>query len=214
MRPNGDQRAVPSAAVPVRQCSVRPRRARSGGGVKTLETKGTDDWGARRLFCLLRSARLAEPARPAVRPKLDEPGAVTITAGLVLFVLAITSIGERGFSTAVWVALVAGVVLLTAFVFVGRRHPEPLVRFGIFANRTVLSGNPHWTASTSSTCCPASCWRAWVSCRLTLSAGPRGVSASRMVDRGGHARPWWMRNMSCGSTMRLMAASRSRSPGR
>jgi EmrB/QacA subfamily drug resistance transporter len=93
------------------------------------------------VFCLLRSARLPEPTRLAGRPKLDLPGAVTITSGLVLVVLAITSVGERGFSTLAWISLMAGIVLLTAFAFIERRHPQPLVRFGIFANRDVLAGN-------------------------------------------------------------------------
>jgi EmrB/QacA subfamily drug resistance transporter len=93
------------------------------------------------LFCLYRSRRLNQPARPEPRAKLDIAGATTLTLGLVLTVFAITSIADRGFAPLVVGSLAVGLALLVVFVFVERKTPEPLVRFGIFRNRNVVGGN-------------------------------------------------------------------------
>jgi predicted small integral membrane protein len=72
----------------------------------------------------------------------DAAGAVLVTAGLSSLVYAITQAGQHG-----WVAgrtlafFAAASVLLAAFVAWERRHPEPLMRFGILRTRTVSGAN-------------------------------------------------------------------------
>lgn len=89
------------------------------------------------LASLLVIPRVAEER---VRGRLDLPGAITITAALVILVFGIenASHGEP-FVTAGAFAL--GAVLLAAFVIIERRSPEPLVRFGIFRTRSLIRAN-------------------------------------------------------------------------
>lgn len=75
------------------------------------------------------------------RPRLDLPGAVTLTAGLILLVYAISSVAGAGFTPLVLGCLTASLLLLAAFAVVELRSPAPLVRFGIFTNRGVAVGN-------------------------------------------------------------------------
>ena len=70
--------------------------------------------------------------------KLDVPGAVTATAGLLSLVFGITRGGEpsHGWSDPLTVtALVAGVVLLALFALIESRHKQPLLPFRILKNR-------------------------------------------------------------------------------
>ncbi|MCX4968996.1 MFS transporter [Streptomyces sp. NBC_00654] len=81
-------------------------------------------------------------ARPAGRPKLDVPGAMTVTGGLLLLVFGLTQAGETGWSTPTTLAaLLAGAVLLVAFVRVERRAVAPLVPVHILKRRSVIWGN-------------------------------------------------------------------------
>jgi predicted small integral membrane protein len=67
---------------------------------------------------------------------------VLVTAGLSSLVYAITQAGQQG-----WVAgrtlgfFAASVALLAGFVTWERRHPEPLMRFGILRTRTLSGAN-------------------------------------------------------------------------
>ncbi|MDQ0062863.1 DHA2 family efflux MFS transporter permease subunit [Paenibacillus harenae] len=74
--------------------------------------------------------------------KTDMPGAITVTAGLTLFVYALSE-GERAgwASPVIGILLAAAIVLLTAFVIIEKRSANPLVPFSIFRNRSVLAGN-------------------------------------------------------------------------
>ncbi|GAA4605322.1 MFS family permease [Actinoplanes octamycinicus] len=84
---------------------------------------------------------LAE-SRPARRPRLDVPGAVTVTGGLLAVVLGLTSAGEHGWAAPrTWGALVAGIVLLAAFAAIERRVAAPLVPVRILGRRRVAWGN-------------------------------------------------------------------------
>jgi MFS family permease len=69
--------------------------------------------------------------------KLDVPGAVTVTGGLLALVYGITAAGSRPAG----VALVAAAVLLVAFVLVERRSPAPLAPLHVLTRRTVTWGN-------------------------------------------------------------------------
>ncbi|GAA2708137.1 MFS transporter [Actinoplanes palleronii] len=84
---------------------------------------------------------LAE-SRPGQRPRLDVPGAVTVTAGLLAVVLGLTSAGEHGWTDVrAWGGLLAGVVLLIGFRAIERRVAAPLVPVRILRERSVAGGN-------------------------------------------------------------------------
>jgi len=73
------------------------------------------------------------------RVKLDLPGAITGTLGLLGIVYGLTRAGDpsHGWSDNVTIAsLVVGAVLLLAFIGIERSVPEPLMPFRILADRT------------------------------------------------------------------------------
>jgi len=81
-------------------------------------------------------------SRDARVKSFDAPGAVLVTGGLMLLVYAITKANDYGWGSATTWAIFAGAfALLSAFVVWERRHPEPLMRFGILGIRTVLGAN-------------------------------------------------------------------------
>jgi EmrB/QacA subfamily drug resistance transporter len=85
---------------------------------------------------------LLKESRDARVRAFDVPGAVLVTGGLSLLVYAITAAGRDGWLAGETLALFAGsVVLLAGFVAWELRHPEPLMRFGIFRTRTVAGAN-------------------------------------------------------------------------
>ncbi|MFE2054887.1 MFS transporter [Streptomyces sp. NPDC056465] len=115
------------------------------GGVLTDTLGWRSTMALLALFALivlpLAPALLAESRRPE-RPRLDVPGAVTVTGGLLALIYALSTAADRGFGgTDVIVALVAGVVLLTAFVVVESRTAEPLISLPMLKRRTVAWGN-------------------------------------------------------------------------
>ncbi|WP_055047616.1 DHA2 family efflux MFS transporter permease subunit [Devosia sp. A16] len=76
------------------------------------------------------------------RARLDLPGAVTITLGMVALVAAFSMVLEVGFLSPMTLGLGAGgVALLALFTVIERRAADPLVSFSIFANRSVTLGN-------------------------------------------------------------------------
>jgi EmrB/QacA subfamily drug resistance transporter len=84
---------------------------------------------------------LAE-SRDARVKRFDVPGAVLVTAGLSSVVYAITEAGSNGWLAARTLGIfAAAVALLLAFVAWEIRHPEPLMRLGIFQIRTVAGAN-------------------------------------------------------------------------
>ncbi|WP_435854098.1 MFS transporter [Streptomyces parvus] len=81
-------------------------------------------------------------SRPEKRPKLDVPGAVAVTGGLLLLVLGLTRAGETGWTgPATPAALAAGAVLLVAFVRIEQRAAAPLVPIRVLKRRSVVWGN-------------------------------------------------------------------------
>lgn len=81
-------------------------------------------------------------SRPARRPALDVPGAVTVPLGLLAIVYGLTTAGERSW-THPWalVALAVGVVLLGAFWLVEKRGGAPLVPVAILRRSNIGWGN-------------------------------------------------------------------------
>ncbi|GAA4199363.1 MFS transporter [Actinocatenispora rupis] len=91
---------------------------------------------------LVAAPLLLTESRPERRPKLDVPGAVTVTGGLLALIFALSTAAESSWTRPeVLVALVAAVLLLGAFVVVEQRTAEPLVSLGVLRRRTVAWGN-------------------------------------------------------------------------
>jgi EmrB/QacA subfamily drug resistance transporter len=85
---------------------------------------------------------LLTESRNALRPRVDAPGAVTVTGGLLALIYALSTASQRGFGGAdVIVALVAGVALLAAFVVVESRVAEPMVSLRMLRRPAVAWGN-------------------------------------------------------------------------
>jgi EmrB/QacA subfamily drug resistance transporter len=81
-------------------------------------------------------------SRDATVKRFDVPGAVLVTSGLMALVYGITEANDFGWgSTTTWAIFAGAFALLSAFVVWERRHPEPLMRFGILRIRTVLGAN-------------------------------------------------------------------------
>ena len=76
------------------------------------------------------------------RPRVDLPGALTVTLGLVAIVYGATTAGRDGWgSPIVWVSLAAAVVFLILFWVIERRVDQPLIALPVLAQRHVAWGN-------------------------------------------------------------------------
>jgi EmrB/QacA subfamily drug resistance transporter len=72
----------------------------------------------------------------------DVAGAVSITAGLMLFVYALTRAPTVGWGSAeVILSLIASVALVALFIVIESRSSSPLVRLSIFKRRTLTGAN-------------------------------------------------------------------------
>jgi len=72
--------------------------------------------------------------------KIDFPGVVTLTLGLVPLLIGFTVAESAGFADPYfWGWIAVSVVFLTAFVIVERRSPEPVIPLRLFRNRTFSS---------------------------------------------------------------------------
>lgn len=116
------------------------------GGTAGLLLGGpiTQLWGWQWIFLvnlpvgvlLLAASRRLLPkdaARPAGPRSVDLAGALTVTAALVLLVLAITEASSP--------ALLAAVLLMAVFVLVERRAVAPLVPWRVVRSRRLVAGN-------------------------------------------------------------------------
>jgi EmrB/QacA subfamily drug resistance transporter len=85
---------------------------------------------------------LLTESRDASVKSFDAVGAVAVTAGLSSAVYAITQAASDGWLAGRTLAFfAAAAVLLVGFVVWERRHPEPLMRFGILRIKTVTGAN-------------------------------------------------------------------------
>ncbi|MGW0063613.1 MFS transporter [Streptosporangium sandarakinum] len=83
-----------------------------------------------------------DDSRPSECPRLDLPGAVTVTGGLLLLVYGLTQAGASGWASPLTlVALAAAAALLIGFWFVEKRSAAPLVPTTVMRRRNVLWGN-------------------------------------------------------------------------
>ncbi|MFF9403960.1 MFS transporter [Streptomyces anandii] len=94
------------------------------------------------LVVLVLAPGLLPESRTPGRPRLDVPGAVTVTGGLLSLIYALSTAAGHGFGRAdVVAALIAGLALLTAFAVVESRSAAPLVSLPMLRRRTVAWGN-------------------------------------------------------------------------
>ncbi|WP_327161906.1 MFS transporter [Streptomyces zaomyceticus] len=115
------------------------------GGVMTDTLGWRSTMGLLALFSVIvlpLAPGLLPESRTPDRPRLDLPGAVTVTGGLLALIYALTTAAERGFGgTDVLVTLGAGVLLLAVFVRVESRHSAPLISLPMLKRGTVAFGN-------------------------------------------------------------------------
>nr|WSW47626.1 MFS transporter [Streptomyces sp. NBC_01001] len=85
---------------------------------------------------------LLPESRTPDRPRLDVPGAITVTGGLLALIYSLSTAAQRGFGGAdVWGTLLAGLALLAAFAVVESKSPAPLVSLPMLKRRTIAWGN-------------------------------------------------------------------------
>ncbi|MFI0542379.1 MFS transporter [Streptomyces sp. WSLK1-3] len=115
------------------------------GGVMTDVLGWRSTMGVLALFALIvlpLAPGLLPESRTPERPRLDVPGAVTVTGGLLSVIYALSTAADRGFGHVDVIAtLAAGLALLTAFVLVESRTEAPLVSLPMLRRRTVAWGN-------------------------------------------------------------------------
>ncbi|MFE1902555.1 MFS transporter [Streptomyces gardneri] len=115
------------------------------GGVMTDTLGWRSTMGLLALFTVVvlpLAPGLLPESRTPEKPRLDVPGAVTVTGGLLALIYALSTAAEHGFGrTDVQVTLVAGLLLLAVFVRVESRHAAPLVSLPMLRRRTVAFGN-------------------------------------------------------------------------
>ncbi|WP_406311671.1 MFS transporter [Streptosporangium sp. NBC_01639] len=86
-------------------------------------------------------ALIAE-SRPATHTRMDLPGAVSVTGGLLALVYGLTNAAEHGWVDPMTLgSLVVAVLLLVAFWFVEKRAAAPLVPLSVLKRSTVSWGN-------------------------------------------------------------------------
>jgi MFS family permease len=115
------------------------------GGVLTDTFGWRSTMGLLTVFALLvlpLAPGLLPESRTPRRPRLDVPGAVTVTGGLLALIYALSTAADHGFArTDVIATLAAGVLLLAAFAAVESRTEAPLVSLPMLRRRTVAWGN-------------------------------------------------------------------------
>jgi EmrB/QacA subfamily drug resistance transporter len=121
-----------------------------GGALISLDLLGTD-WRAIFLvnvpvgLAALVAAALELPdSRSPDAPRLDLPGALLVTAGLLLLVFPLTEGRERGWPTWIYAMLAASVPVLTAFLLLQRRKTRddasPLLLMTLFRSPSFRAG--------------------------------------------------------------------------
>jgi EmrB/QacA subfamily drug resistance transporter len=91
---------------------------------------------------LIGAPRLLTESRLPERPRIDMPGAVTITGGLLALIYALSTAAQTGFGRADVIAgLATGAVLLAAFTAIEARTEQPLVSLRVLRRPSVAIGN-------------------------------------------------------------------------
>jgi EmrB/QacA subfamily drug resistance transporter len=91
---------------------------------------------------LLVAPAVVAESRPADRPRLDVPGALTVTLGLLAVVTGLTRAGEESWTDPAALGLLAaGALLLVVFWIVEKKVADPLVPVSILGRRSIAVGN-------------------------------------------------------------------------
>jgi EmrB/QacA subfamily drug resistance transporter len=90
---------------------------------------------------LVASLRLLPPDPPGSGRRLDVPGAITVTAGVALLVLAIARAGDTLQATQPALLAAAAIVLLAAFIVRERRARMPLLDLSLLNDRGIAGAN-------------------------------------------------------------------------
>jgi EmrB/QacA subfamily drug resistance transporter len=93
------------------------------------------------IVLLAASMRLLPPDPPARSGRLDIPGAVTVTAGVALLVLAVARAGDTLQATQPALLGAAAILLLAAFVVRERRATAPLLDLALLKDRAIAGAN-------------------------------------------------------------------------
>ena len=91
---------------------------------------------------LLSLRYVPESVAPERPDTVDLPGAISVTAGLMVLVFALVKAQDYGWGSARTLGLGAvAVALLAAFMFIESRSKAPLIRLGIFRSRNISGAN-------------------------------------------------------------------------
>jgi hypothetical protein len=90
---------------------------------------------------LVASMRLLPPDPPGRGGQLDVPGAITVTAGVALLVLAVVRAGDTLQVTQPALLAAAAILLLGAFVARERRARSPLLDLALLKDRDIAGAN-------------------------------------------------------------------------
>ncbi|WP_424534877.1 MFS transporter [Sphaerisporangium viridialbum] len=95
------------------------------------------------LLILVGALRFLPPDPPRTeRARLDLGGAVTLLAGMLLLVFTVSSAADSGWTSLRTIGGFAlSGLLLAAFIVIERTVREPLIRLGIFRNRSLVAAN-------------------------------------------------------------------------
>ena len=94
------------------------------------------------LVVLVVAPAVLTESRPARRARLDVPGAMTVTLGLLAVVYGLTAAGQMSWGApGAYCPLLVGLALLGLFVLIETRVADPMVPIRILARRTVAWGN-------------------------------------------------------------------------
>ena len=94
------------------------------------------------LLVLVGAPLLLTESRNEVRQRIDVPGAITVTGGLLALIYGLSTAAESGFGDASVIgSLVAAVALLGAFFVIESRTEQPLVSLRILRRPSVDFGN-------------------------------------------------------------------------
>lgn len=90
---------------------------------------------------LMASRHVPETRDPGAVGRLDYRGAILAAAGLAGTTYALIEGPESGASATIWIAAVAGIAALVAFIWAERRSPSPMMPLDMFASRQFSAAN-------------------------------------------------------------------------
>ncbi|UGT55272.1 MFS transporter [Nocardia asteroides] len=94
------------------------------------------------LLILICAPMVLQQSRAEYAKRLDLPGALTVTAGLLALIYGLTGAQHNGWTSATTlISLALALVLLAGFILIELRAPEPLAPLRVLSRKTVKWGN-------------------------------------------------------------------------